>query len=124
VAGDSELQAALDALMGRLNLASKAIVVKGALAMQTAGMGKTRVVSGTLRRSWHTEEIGAGAIYSARVGPTAIYARRIELGFRGTDSIGRHYNQAPKPYVKPAYTEALPKVEAYALAAFAAAIRG
>ena len=28
----------------------------------------------------------------------APYARRIELGFTGTDSIGRSYNQPPYPY--------------------------
>lgn len=31
------------------------------------------------------------------------YARRIEYGFVGTDSLGRHYNQAPQPYMRPAF---------------------
>ncbi len=31
------------------------------------------------------------------------YARRIEFGFVGVDSLGRHYNQAPRPYMRPAY---------------------
>lgn len=30
------------------------------------------------------------------------YARRLELGFVGTDSKGRRYNQAPRPYLVPA----------------------
>jgi hypothetical protein len=30
------------------------------------------------------------------------YARRIEYGFIGTDSAGRHYHQAAQPYMRPA----------------------
>lgn len=30
------------------------------------------------------------------------YARRLELGFVGTDSLGRHYSDPPKPYLRPA----------------------
>jgi len=31
------------------------------------------------------------------------YARRIEKGFMGTDSLGRHYDQAAQPYMAPAF---------------------
>lgn len=31
------------------------------------------------------------------------YARRIEFGFVGTDSLGRHYHQAAQPYMRPAF---------------------
>ena len=31
------------------------------------------------------------------------YARRVEYGFAGTDSLGRHYHQAPEPYMRPAW---------------------
>lgn len=31
------------------------------------------------------------------------YARRIEMGFVGTDSLGRHYHQAPEPFMRPAF---------------------
>jgi len=37
-----------------------------------------------------------------RVGTNLEYARRVELGFVGTDSLGRTYNQAPRPYLRPA----------------------
>ncbi len=30
------------------------------------------------------------------------YACRLELGFVGVDSRGRHYNQAPRPFLRPA----------------------
>jgi hypothetical protein len=31
------------------------------------------------------------------------YARRIEYGFVGTDSLGRHYHQPAQPYMRPAF---------------------
>ena len=37
-----------------------------------------------------------------QVGTNLEYARRLELGFVGTDSLGRHYAQAPRPYLRPA----------------------
>jgi hypothetical protein len=33
------------------------------------------------------------------------YAARIEFGFHGTDSLGRKYNQAAQPYLRPAWEE-------------------
>ena len=40
-----------------------------------------------------------------RVGTDLEYAARIEYGFSGADSRGRHYNQPPKPYLRPAFDE-------------------
>jgi hypothetical protein len=34
-------------------------------------------------------------------------ARRLELGFVGTDSLGRKYNQAPRPWLRPSYQESM-----------------
>ncbi|MBE3604137.1 hypothetical protein IMX07_10930 [bacterium] len=31
------------------------------------------------------------------------YAMRLEFGFVGIDSRGRHYNQAPRPFLRPAF---------------------
>jgi len=36
------------------------------------------------------------------VGSNVEYARRLELGFVGADSLGRIYNQLPRPYLRPA----------------------
>ena len=117
--------AALDALIVRMQAAGAAAARTSALAMQAAGMRRTPVQKGTLRRSWRTELLPSRpGVYSARTGPTVVYARRIELGFKGTDSLGRTYNQAPKPYVKPAYEETAPKMRAIAVAAYSRAIRG
>jgi len=46
-----------------------------------------------------------------RVGSNVIYARRVELGFVGTDSLGRKYNQAPNPYLRKALETNRKKIE-------------
>lgn len=46
------------------------------------------------------------------VGSAAEYARRLELGFSGTDSRGRTYHQAPRPYLRPALDNNQKQVEA------------
>jgi hypothetical protein len=48
--------------------------------------------------------VGAGL---PGVGATMEYAARIELGFVGQDSLGRAYNQAPRPFIRPAVEEAV-----------------
>lgn len=42
------------------------------------------------------------ALYGVAKGPASDYAMRLELGFTGTDKRGRVYDQAPRPYLKPA----------------------
>lgn len=41
--------------------------------------------------------------FTAVVGTNVKYGPRIEFGFVGTDSLGRKYNQAERPYLYPAY---------------------
>lgn len=62
--------------------------------------GPPNIVTGTLRRSITHDRISRTGPYSygTRVGPTTIYARRVELG--GTDSRGR--TTRPFPYFEPA----------------------
>lgn len=64
------------------------------------------VGSGDLKRSIKaTVEVRGQEVvvkYGAMEGPGADYARRLELGFSGTDSQGRNYNQQPRPFLKPA----------------------
>lgn len=40
-----------------------------------------------------------------QVGSAMDYALRLEYGFNGTDSLGRRYHQAPRPYLRPALDE-------------------
>lgn len=123
-ADDRATQAALDALIGKISAAGAASVRTGALVIQAAGMRHSPVLTGTLRRSWRTQTINSGVgVYAARVGPTVVYARRIELGFKGEDSLGRVYDQQPKPYAKPGYEEAFPAARAAILRGLAAALR-
>lgn len=37
------------------------------------------------------------------VGTNVIYGRRLELGFVGKDSAGHQINQAPRPFIRPAF---------------------
>lgn len=39
-----------------------------------------------------------------------VYARRIELGFQGKDSLGRSFNQPEYPYLRPAAQVEYPKL--------------
>ena len=42
--------------------------------------------------------------YGTQMGPSSNYARRLELGFVGRDSKGRLHSQAPRPFIRPAYS--------------------
>jgi hypothetical protein len=37
--------------------------------------------------------------------------RRLEFGFKGTDSAGRNINQGPRPYLRPGLTESYPAIK-------------
>ena len=115
--------AALDDLMGRVRDAGPQIAAKSALVIEQAGMSKTHVRSGTLRRSWRVETQGN----VAEVGPTTVYARRQELGFLPPlkDSLGRSFPTAVGwPYVRPAFEASTPKVNELAVGMLAEAIGG
>jgi len=47
-------------------------------------------------------EIVADIGYKMKWGNWVPYARRMELGFIGIDSLGRHYNQSPRAFLFPA----------------------
>lgn len=81
-------------------------------------------VTGTLRRSIHTETGGDANSAWADVGTNVPYARRLELGFVGVDRLGRHYNQQPRPYLRPALDKNAPELGKTAIAVLRAAIEG
>jgi hypothetical protein len=78
-----------------------------------SGRPGPRTPTGDYRRSITGDvERKAGSVVGT-VGTTRPQGRRLELGFAGTDSLGRHYNQPPYPHFRPA----LSKIEeAYTLA--------
>lgn len=67
--------------------------------------GGPGVVTGAHRRGIQVIDQGRTGPtgYQATIAPTLIYSRRLELGFEGTDSLGRRYHQPPYPYFRPAY---------------------
>jgi len=46
------------------------------------------------------------------VGSDMVYAPRLEYGFSGTDRLGRHYNQRPRPFLRPALDENEAQIQA------------
>ncbi|MFD7980184.1 hypothetical protein [Streptomyces sp. NPDC059071] len=67
-----------------------------------SGRPGPNVITGAYRTSWraHPRRIPYGA--QCTLGTEAPMGRRLEFGFTGTDSLGRHYNQPPFPHVGPA----------------------
>ena len=67
-----------------------------------SGRPGPNVITGAYRNSWQarTRRIPYGAICT--LGTDAPQGRRLEFGFVGTDSLGRHYAQPPFPHVQPA----------------------
>ena len=93
-----------------------------------AAGGPPHIRSGYLARSIQTREIrevGKGA-WSSKTGPTAAYGRRVELGFRGTDSLGRTYNDPNPfhPYLKPGLEMSAPELRELRTRLFARANNG
>jgi len=109
--GVNEFVAKLSEFTTAAAAGSRAAVAEAASTLETkakqnaTGRPGPNVVTGTLRRSITHDPITAFGLGGAQtnVGPTVIYGRRIELGFTGADSRGRHYNQPPYPYFVPAF---------------------
>ena len=57
-------------------------------------------VVGTLFRSIEQDVSISTLAIVGRVGSNVSYARRLELGFVGADSLGRVINQRPRPYLR------------------------
>jgi HK97 gp10 family phage protein len=87
-------------------LGGKAMVgalMAGALVVQNDAKRRAPVKTGNLRRSIHIVILLArGSRAAVAVGTDAAYGRRIEFGFTDRDSLGREYNQPPRPYLRPA----------------------
>ena len=89
-------------------------VEAGAMLFEADAKALVPVVSGRLQEAIHTEVLTDEPTMQARAVTPAVeasnkwgfdppYARRIERGFIGVDSLGRHYNQAAQPYMAPAF---------------------
>jgi len=101
--------AAAEAVTGRQ---AELALVAGALLIQNAAKVLAPKVTTTLARSIHigghtfdggaegASDIGGNSPQQVAVGTNLVYARRIEYGFSGTDSLGRTYNQPPRSYLR------------------------
>lgn len=98
-------------------------VGEAALLFETAAKEFVPVKTGRLRDAIHTETVTDEAEKQVlqvlpfvpaanKWGFDPPYARRIENGFSGTDSLGRTYNQAAQPYMRPAFDTKRTEAEA------------
>jgi hypothetical protein len=71
-----------------------------------------KVVSGVLRSNITHEVVRNADTISGFVGvrENVAYARRLELGFVGVDSLGRNIDQAPRPFLRPAVLRSRDKI--------------
>lgn len=67
-----------------------------------SGRPGPRRVTGDYLRTITTVMSGNASYSQSTTGTNAPQARRLELGFVGVDSLGRHYNQPPYPHFLPA----------------------
>jgi hypothetical protein len=97
--GIREWDEAVDVLIERAAEASREAVSTGAELIANHGKQEAPVKEGTLRRGIVRTKLEQFTPDSwlAEVGPTAVYGRRVDLGFHGTDALGRHYDQAGNP---------------------------
>ena len=109
--GVKELTAKLGEISAVLDEAVREAIIEVASLLDekakenASGRPGPNVISGTLRRGIRqtpAAKTGRGS-WTISVGPTAGYSRRVELGYRGTDSLGRTYATSGYPYFVPAY---------------------
>ena len=68
--------------------------------------GRTPYKTGTYRRGWHLETVvKTPERCTVIVGNDQPQGPRLEYGFVGADKLGRVYNQAPRPHIRPALDE-------------------
>lgn len=122
--------------------ALKNALVSGALLVVNDAKGRAPYVTGNLRRSIHVggegsvggldgdttgTDIGGQAVgrnsVEVSVGTNVEYAARLEFGFAGADSLGRVYNQQPRPYLRPALESTRGEVEREIAGALRALLR-
>ena len=84
------------------------VVEKNALAMFQELQATSPKDTGQYAASWFFSMSGNTA-YVMNAQP---YGFRLEYGFVGVDSLGRHYAQAPQPHIRPAYLKAQAKLAA------------
>lgn len=130
--GLKEFDAVMDRILAAVDGATArgvgeaAHLVEAKAKANASGHPGPGVVTGANRRSIYVDgprREGIGA-YSARIGPSMIYSRRLELGFDGADSLGRIYHQAPRAFLRPALDDARSEFDAIFAKHWGAAVEG
>jgi hypothetical protein len=102
--GLSMVNSALRERLEKIKVAAAPAVLAAAKLFEDEEKIQTPVLTGANRDSIATELIvDSGVQAVAQIAPGMPYSRRLEFGFVGMDSRGRYYNQAPRPYVRPAW---------------------
>lgn len=122
--GLHEFKDRIDEIIVKADLAARKAVTDGGHLIERRSKQRSPVKTGTLRRSIHVDSVSrlSPGRWESRTGPSVIYARRIELGFHGADSLGRHYNQSGHPYMGPAFNESIDAVREIYRTAFREAL--
>jgi len=84
------------------------VAVKPAAAPPTP----PRVITSALKTSITHDVVTEPNAVVGRVGSNLVYARRLELGFTGTDKLGRNVDAKERPFLRPALFENLRRVVA------------
>lgn len=88
------------------------VLLQAAVKVRARGRPGPRSQTGDYNRSIGLEITTAASGPEARVGSSKVQGPRLEHGFRGTDSLGRSYDQAALPHFGPGFDEVAPKYEA------------
>ncbi|MFE4535801.1 HK97 gp10 family phage protein [Streptomyces scopuliridis] len=109
---------ALAAALARMGPAARArtrtitrhhtMLLRVRIQRNASGRPGPRVITGQYRASWDVRVHSSGGQVTAEVFSDAPQSRRLEYGFVGADSIGRHYRQPPFPHVEPAFRQTQP----------------
>lgn len=108
VVGDYKVEAEFEGMARKLGPAVRKSTVHYANLTLTAirrnasGRPGPNVITGDYRRSWGVTFVGGFDESTAEIGTDAPQFRRLEYGFHGVDSLGRHYDQPPYPHLGPA----------------------
>lgn len=76
----------------------------GGASPSKAGESPKKVTGQLIRSIKSGVEVKKGVVHGYLSADTP-YALRLEFGFVGTDSAGRHVKQAPRPYLRPTLSE-------------------
>jgi hypothetical protein len=83
--------------------------VRRRASLPRTGPPGPRLLTGNYVRSWSVQTTLEPTGPVATAGTSAVQGRRLELGYRETDSLGRRYNQRPYPHAGPALDEVAPE---------------